>query len=459
MATQRRGCEALLFRKLKGDASGSRILINMLGASKERFALAVGLDPDLSIRDMITATGEILKKRIPPKLIPRGRASVSEVLLTEGEIDLTRFPVPKFWPGDGGRYIGTGSVMLTRNPETGVLNAGVYRHQLHSSNVIGLSIVPGRHGLRNCEAWWSRGRPAEVVVAYGIDPALFIAATHSFGYDESELDVAGGLIGSPIELTDAEFIDLPIPARAELVIEGLVHKDHLEPEGPLGEWHGFYSSATASKPAIDVKAVHHRKSPILTAALMANHPSCEIGAYYAIVRSARICDNLEKMGVSGVVGAYAHPGAANAYGLVVISLTQLFPHLQVRALRNVRRGHCTKWIIASIRCRPHRHRSGDVGDDQGQSERRYRRVAQHLYDSERSEPGARDETLWVQGAHQRMHAVQVHRLQSRPDVPAQAHLRSSRRTLDRSGNSRSGAGIQPLPRRMRRLALPFRAAV
>lgn len=350
MATQRRGCEALLFRNLKDDTSGSCILINMLGASKERFALAVGLDPDLSTRDMIAATQQILKKRIPPKLIPSARAPVSEVLLTGGEIDLTRFPVPKFWPGDGGRYIGTGSVMLTRNPETGVLNAGVYRHQLHSSNVIGLSMVPGRHGLRNCEAWWSRGRPAEVVLAHGIDPALFIAATQSFGYNESELDVAGGLIGAPIELTDAEFIDLPIPARAEFVIEGLVHKDHLEPEGPLGEWHGFYSSATARKPAIDVKAVHHRKSPILTAALMANYPSCEIGAYHAIVRSSMICDNLEKMGVSGVVGAYAHPGAANAYGLVVISLKQLFPgHAsQVLALaaQCPASAYCTKWIIA-----------------------------------------------------------------------------------------------------------------
>lgn len=350
MATQRRGCEALLFRNLKGDTSGARILINMLGASKERFALAVGLDPELTTRDMIAATGQVLNKRIPPILIPRERSPVSEVLLAQGEIDLTRFPVPRFWPGDGGRYFGTGGVMLTRNPQTGVINAGVYRHQLHSANVIGLSMVPGRHGLRNCEAWWARGRPAEVVVAYGIDPALFIAATQSFGYEESELDVAGGLMGTAVELMQAELVDLPIPARAEFVIEGLVHRDRLEPEGPLGEWHGFYSSATARKPAIDVKVVHHRKSPIFTAALMANYPSCEIGAYHAIVRSSMICDSLAKMGVSGVLGAYAHPGAANAYGLVVISLKQLFPgHAsQVLALaaQCPASAYCTKWIIA-----------------------------------------------------------------------------------------------------------------
>jgi UbiD family decarboxylase len=350
MATQRRGCQALLFRNLKDDKSGSHILINMLGASKERFALSVGLDPDLSTRDMITATQEIIKKRIPPRWIPREQAPVLEVLLTEENIDLTHFPVPKFWPGDGGKYIGTGNITLTRNPDSGLVNAGVYRQQLHSSNMVGLHMVPGRHGLRNCEAWWSRGRPAEVVVAYGIDPALFIAATQAFGYNESELEVAGGLMGAPIELTDAALVDLPIPARAEFVIEGLVHKDHLELEGPLGEWHGFYSGKPERKRVIDVKAVHHRRSPIFTAALMANYPSCEIGAYHAIVRSSRICDNLQSMGVPGVIGAYAHPGSANGYGLVVVSLKQLYPgHAsQVLALtaQCPASVYCTKWIIA-----------------------------------------------------------------------------------------------------------------
>ena len=350
MAAQRRGSQALMFRNLKGDKSGSRILINMLAASQERFALAVGIDPDLSTQEMIAATRKILKIRIPPKMIPRDQASVSEVLLTGRDIDLTRFPVPKFWPGDGGKYIGTGNITLIRNPDTGVINAGVYRHQLHSANVIGLSMVPGRHGVRNMEASWSRGRPAEVVVAYGIDPALFIAATQSFGHDESELDVAGGLMGAPIEFTQGQFVDLPIPAHAEFVIEGLVHKDHLEPEGPLGEWHGFYSSATAPKPAIDVTAVHHRKSPIFTATLMANYPSGEIGAYHAIAKSSMICDNLEQMRVPGVIGAYAHPGAGGAYGLVVIAVKQMYPGHSAQVLALAAQCpaavYCTKWIIA-----------------------------------------------------------------------------------------------------------------
>ncbi|MBI2315724.1 MAG: UbiD family decarboxylase [Betaproteobacteria bacterium] len=451
MATRRHGCEALLFRNLKGDRSGSRILINMLGASEERYALAVGLDPNLSARELIAATRQVLKRRIAPVLIPQDRARVSEVVLTGGEIDFTRFPVPKFWPGDGGRYFGTGCIVLTRNPETGVINAGVYRLQLHSPTVLGLSMVPGRHGVRNCEAAWSSGRPAEVVVALGIDPALFIAATQSFDHEDSELDVAGGFLGAPVELTRARFLDLPIPAQAEMVIEGLVHKDRLELEGPLGEWHGFYSSPAAKKPVIEVKAIHHRRSPILTAALMATYPSCEIGAYHAIARSAKICENLEAMGVPGITGAYARvwdggdfpetdarrPCGAGARACGAVPGFGLLHQVD----RRRRRGR-----------RPDRHRSGALGDDDpGESERRHRHPAQHLDQSKRSEPGPRGSALRVQGAHQRLHAAQVHQLRAAADVPAPANLRARRRALGRIRIARSAAGPEQFPQGVGRM--------
>jgi 4-hydroxy-3-polyprenylbenzoate decarboxylase len=239
LGSSRRGSGAFLFRRMRGDASGSRILTNMLGASEERYALTVGLEPSLTTGEKIAATRKILQRRIAPIRVPRERAPVCEVLLRDGEIDLTRFPVPKFWPRDGGKYIGTGNVTLTRAPATGLTNAGVYRQMLHGPRRVGLSFVPGRHGLRNCQAWWARGEPCEVVVAYGVDPALFIAATQAYGPGESELDAAGGLMGAAVELTDAVCVGLPIPARAELVIEGLVHADRTEVEGPLGEFHGF----------------------------------------------------------------------------------------------------------------------------------------------------------------------------------------------------------------------------
>ena len=211
---------------------------------------------------------------------------MNEVVLRGDDIDLTRFPAPKFWPGDGGRYIGTGDITLTSHPDTGRINVGCYRQMLHGPRRVGVYCSPGKHGGLDRDAWWARGEPCEVVAAYGIDPILFMLAAQVFGIKESELEVAGGMMGRAIELTDAEYVSLPIPAHAELVVEGLLHPGDTADEGPLGEFTGYYGRERAPQPVMEVKALHYRRSPILTAALMAKYPSCEIGAYYAIMRSA-----------------------------------------------------------------------------------------------------------------------------------------------------------------------------
>src|SRR4051795_11555933 len=350
LATRREDAPALLFEQLAGDRSRARILCNMLGASKERYALAAGIDPGLSIAGMIAATRGVMNRRIAPVRVAKGDAPVNEIVLTGNQIDLTAFPVPKFWPADGGRYIGTGDITLTSSADSGRLNVGVYRQMLHGPSRIGLYCSPGKHGLIDREGWWARGKPCEVVAAYGIDPVLFMLAAQVFGIKESELDVAGGLMGRPVELTEAEHVSLPIPANAELVIEGLLHPGDSEEEGPLGEFTGYYGRERAPQPVIEVKAVHHRRSPILTAALMAKYPSCEIGAYYAIMRSARILDNLDRIGVSGVVGAYAHPAAASGWGMAVVSMQQQYAGHAAQVLALTAQcpaaAYYTKWIIA-----------------------------------------------------------------------------------------------------------------
>src|SRR5262245_25658474 len=350
MATRREDAPALMFENLAGGHSGASVLSNMLGASKERYALAAGLDPDLSTADMIRETRAIMNRRIAPVHVPKAKAPVNEIVLRDNEIDLTQFPVPKFWPGDGGRYIGTGDITLTAQPDSGRLNVGCYRQMLHGPRRIGLYCSPGKHGLLDREAWWARGEPCEVVAAYGIDPVLFMLAAQVFGAKESELDVAGGIMGRPIEMTEAECVSLPIPAQAELVIEGVVRQGDVEPEGPLGEFTGYYGRERSPQPVIDVKALHYRRSPILTAALMAKYPSCEIGAYYAIMRSARILDDLERIGVPGVLSAYAHPAAASGWGIVVVSLQQQYAGHAAQVLALTAQcpaaAYYTKWIIA-----------------------------------------------------------------------------------------------------------------
>jgi UbiD family decarboxylase len=178
----------------------------------------------------------------------------------------------------------------------------------------------------------------------------------SFGADESELNVAGGIMGRPVELTKAEFVSLPIPANAEFVIEGVLRQSDVMPEGPLGEFTGYYGRERSPQPVMEVLAVHHRKRPIFTHALMARYPSCEIGEYYAIMRSARILDDLERIGVPGVVAAYSHPAAASGWGMVVVSMQQKYAgHSARRSLRlrrNVRpprttRNGSSSWTMTS----------------------------------------------------------------------------------------------------------------
>ncbi|HEX7052866.1 MAG TPA: UbiD family decarboxylase [Burkholderiales bacterium] len=349
MAAQREDAPALLFSRFSEDVTG-RVLINLLGASRRRYALALGLDPALSVSELIEETRRIAARRIAPVHVPPGKAPVNEIVLEGEDVDLTRLPVPKFWPGDGGRYIGTGDITFTRDPRTGRLNAAVYRQMLHGPRRVGLYTSPGKHGGLDRDAWWALGKPCPVVAAYGIDPILFMVGAQVFGAQESELDAAGGLAGQGVELTDAVAVELPIPARAEIVVEGYLHPGDRQEEGPLGEFTGYYGGARAPQPVIEVKALHMRRDPILTAALMARYPACEIGAYYAIMRSARIWESLEALGVPGIRGVYTHPAAASGWGMAVVSLQQQYAgHVsQVLSLvaQSPAAAYFTKWIVA-----------------------------------------------------------------------------------------------------------------
>ena len=260
-------------------------------------------------------------------------------------------PVPQFWPGDGGKYIGTGNITLTQDPDSKRINVGVYRQMLHSRNRVGPYCSPGKHGRLDREAWWAQGKPCEVVAAYGVDPATFIAGSLVFGPHESEFD-ARWRADEAAGRTDARArsVSLPIPAHAEIVIEGLLHPGEMHEEGPLGEFTGYYGNPRAPQPVIDVKAVHLRSNPIMTAALMASYPSCEQGTYYAIARSARVLDDLDRIGLPGVRGVYTHPAAASGFGMLVISLKQQYAGHVAQALALAAQcpaaAYFTKWIIA-----------------------------------------------------------------------------------------------------------------
>jgi 3-polyprenyl-4-hydroxybenzoate decarboxylase and related decarboxylases len=177
-----------------------------------------------------------------------------------------------------------------------------------------------------------------------------LVGSQTFPKNVSEYEYAGGIKGQPIPVVRGKKSDLLIPANAELVIEGIIRPNSVKAEGPFGEFPGYYGRPEAGCPLVDITAVHYRSQPILTNALMADYPSCEQSGFFSVIRSAKIWDDLDKLGIPGIHGVYAHPAAAGGFGMTVISLEQRYAGhaAQVLALAAQVPGgaYYTKWIIA-----------------------------------------------------------------------------------------------------------------
>ena len=346
---KREGAPALLFTTVKG-AAGARSLWNLLGTSLPRTALSLGLDPGLDVRDVIQATRLKLKERIPPRVVEPGAAPVNQHIQRGDRVDLTIFGAPKHWPRDGGCYIGTADVVLTRDPDLGHINVGTYRMMVHDRNHVGLYLSPGKDARLHITRAWQRGEDVEVAAALGVHPLWMIVGSQTFPKNLSEYEAIGGLMGAPLEVVPGETTGLLFPARAEIVIEGVIRANATRLEGPFGEFTGYYGRPEAGAPLVEVTAVHYRDDPILTNALMADYPSCEMALFFAIMKSARLWDDLDKYGIPGVAGVWTVPAAASGFGMVVVSLEQRYPgHAsQVLALaaQAPSAAYYTKWIVA-----------------------------------------------------------------------------------------------------------------
>jgi UbiD family decarboxylase len=346
---KKEGAPALLFTKVKG-AGDIRSLFNLLGTSLPRVALSLGLDPGLGLRDVIRTTRLKLKEQIPPVVVDRAAAPVNQNMLKGDQVDLSIFGAPKHWPLDGGRYIGTADIVLTRDPDLGHVNVGTYRMMVHDRNHVGLYLSPGKDARLHIARAWQRGEAVEVAAALGVHPLWMIVGSQTFPKNMSEYDAIGGIMGTPLEVIQGETTGLLLPARAEIVLEGVIRANSTRLEGPFGEFTGYYGRPEAGAPLVEVTAVHYRNAPILTNALMADYPSCEMALFYAIMKSARLWDDFDKYGIPGIAGVWTVPAAASGFGMVVVSLEQRYAgHAsQVLALaaQAPSTAYYTKWIVA-----------------------------------------------------------------------------------------------------------------
>jgi UbiD family decarboxylase len=322
MAGKTVGGPALLFENIK-DHPGGRLLFNPFGSSLNRVAVSIREEPSKDALGLVRVLSEKMKKRIAPVVIDAKDAEVNQNIETGDKVDVTKFPAPKMWPLDGGRYLGTADSVITMNPEDGRVNLGTYRQMVQGPKQVGFYSSPGKDATLDKQRWWDRGQPAPVAAVYGLEPLLFLASSTSFPKDVSEYEFAGGINGAPIEVFKSDVTNLILPAHAEIIIEGFAYPDKTAPEGPFGEFTGYYGRPGGATPYIDIKCIRYRNNPIVTSALMSDGWSNECGLMWAMAKAAKVWTDLNAMGVPGIRGVWSPPEAAG-WGMTVVSIKQQY---------------------------------------------------------------------------------------------------------------------------------------
>ncbi len=298
---------ALLFDRIKGYPKGRRILANLLGPSQPvhgLFALACNLPKDTPVPELIEWFARKSTEVIRPVVVDR--APCKENVVKGDDINLFDLPVPRIHGIDGGRFIGTWHIDVNRDPDTGWVNWGMYRHQLLSERRLGWLAIPAQHGPSiYYQKYEARGEPMPMAIAIGPDPLSAIVSAVGLPSQTNEVDVIGALQGEPVELVKCETIDLEVPASSEIVLEGHVFPNEREMEGPFGEFTGYSAGGRAPRPVFHVECVTFRNDPIFTMSNMGK-PWDEVAVLQSVAISSILAQELRAKGIP-VRGVYCPP--------------------------------------------------------------------------------------------------------------------------------------------------------
>ena len=280
--------KALMFRNVGGKTIP--VLGNTL-ASRQWLETALGCGDE----GILSWLGGRSAQAVPPRIVETG--PVKEII--ENAVDLEQFPILTFHAEDGGPYI-TGGIAIQKDPDTGRQNAGFYSLQLKAKDRLGLRMLASTHGYEIFQKRLDRGLPTEMAIAIGLHPLELLAASSGTAMDE--LSLAGALRGEPLELVRCEAIDVEVPAHAEIILEGKILPDTLEPEGPIGDWLGYYP-LVEDRHIFKVERITSRKDPIYQTVLAGS------GDENLLLSLPRMADVLRaaKKAVSGVMDVSLDP--------------------------------------------------------------------------------------------------------------------------------------------------------
>ena len=383
--------KAFLFTNVT-DAKGRKydmpVLVCGLAGSPAIYALGMGCPPEEIGNKWVDAIAHPIEPRVvdsPPcqEIVYQGEA------LHNGH-GLDALPVPISTPGFDNAPYTTSSHFITKDPDTGIQNLGNYRGQVKAPDRIGMNpaVEIRAGGGDHFDKWQARGEPMPCAIAIGGPPAVSYAAVQKVSETLDELAVAGALVGTPINVARAKTVDILVPAEAEIVLEGYVNTEYLEPESPFGESHG-YICLPEYNAFMDLTAITRKKRPILSSWISQVSPS-ESSVIKRVSYEPMFLDHLRtQLGIRGVTRVSMHEPLTSLSKLMILQFERGVPTTEIwRALYGIAslRQHEGKWLIAvdqdidpdnadavfwamSYRCRPHRDLITLAHQDEGSGPR------------------------------------------------------------------------------------------
>ena len=298
---------AIIFENIKDHENtfSRKLFTNGLG-TRPRVNLMLGLPKDTPSPEITKTIRNRVKE--PLKAVRVKTGPVKENIIKGRDVDLFQIPVPKWHPLDGGRYINTFYGAVTKDPDTGENNVGIYRGMILSKNKIGSLLMPMKDWGITYTKYKEMGKPMPVAFVYGYDPTLLVVAgSPVIG---PEYDLAGALRQEPIELIKCETSDIEVPAYAEIVVEGTMSPDPntYEIEGPFGEGSGFYGEAR-KRPVLEVSCITHRNDAIFRGALVGTAPGIpnELGSAVGTMMAVTVWNTLLTQEIPGVLDIQTGP--------------------------------------------------------------------------------------------------------------------------------------------------------
>src|SRR6266481_419551 len=336
------------------DSKGRRydipVVVGALAASPDIYAMGMGQE----VKDIGEAWMRAIANPIAPIAVSAPRCQ--EVVLTGDDLKapggLARLPVPVSTPGfDSAPYL-TATLCVTRDPDSGIQNMGTYRAALKASDRLVVRMVAreasGAGGYLHWLKYRKRREPMPIAIVIGCAPVVMFTGPQKLAIDMDELGVAGALAGAPIETAKAATIDLDVPASAEIVIEGLIDPEKLEPEAPFGESNGYVALEAYNMP-MRVTAITHKRAPVFASIISQVTPS-ESSVVKKVAYEPLFLSHLrDRLGIKGVRRVAMHERLTNLRPVIFVQLADATPRSEVwRALHGAAtlQSNCGKIVIA-----------------------------------------------------------------------------------------------------------------